>query len=146
VVPLGWQSQWMVSNWSGQVVACLLIEQGFAHGSVRAQGAGSLRRRGSSRVRHGEMCMWVNWTVGKKTRVVYRRRRDEALAQQLRVLFALSRCTELGPVHMQNCDSMISRKERQVFGKSAGFIFSTLYSSRSWLPKSTIQRCVESCL
>jgi hypothetical protein len=62
----------------------------------------------------------VNWTVGKRSRqVVYRRRRDEALAWQLRVLFALSRCTELGPVHMQNCDSMISRKERQVLGKKS---------------------------
>jgi hypothetical protein len=37
------------------------------------------------------MCMLVNWTVGKRSRAVYRRRRDEALAWQLRVLFALSR-------------------------------------------------------
>jgi hypothetical protein len=32
--------------------------------------------------------------------------------------------SELGPVHMQNCISMISRKERQVLGKkSVGAIF-----------------------
>jgi hypothetical protein len=56
--------------------------------------------------------------------------------------------SELGPVHMQNCISMISRKERQVLGrKSVGAIFfPTPSSSRSWLPASTTQRYAKPCL
>jgi hypothetical protein len=74
------------------------------------------------------MCMLVNWTVGKRSRVVYRRRRDEALAWQLRVLFALSRCQRArtsshAKLHLHDFEERASsfRKEerrRNIFSNS----------------------------
>lgn len=109
------------------MVACLLVEQGFAHGSVRAQGARGLGRCGGDRVGHCELCRMVNWTLRKRSCISSSLLSSSSrgglglAAPGLVRAFPLPRAWTSSHAKLRLHDL---RKERQVLGKqNVGFNF-----------------------